>query len=445
MRSKHTIEQRASIEALSSAPEHTRNPFVYEREYTRNQVLTEILEIHARKINEGKNAVILKVDTNVLQKGVREVFLQAAPEDPGDSAIKIFKLNNHLLNQHEFDMQKHAEALLKDRANDPNFAQVPRTWSLDDVQLTSGAMNQLLSCDLTQAKEGKVSMIVMDFIPGDDLATALYREVVKRHPKTVHLANHVAEMDYTDLSEIVGHALDMRKPGGKSSNAAERAFEDAKVQAENSNKLFAYLEKTDFRIHPSIVTQISNTMKLFHDNGFYVRDAHHRNIMVVGEIDASKGESRVTPKVFLIDFATATVIQKGEDPYYDRLSGNNLLSDDFVVNTLKNIHAQPAKADEVERLRDDLRKLSQRILRSKQHMDFRVSLRKKLNEGQSDIWKLYQLSPSSSNRLDAFLAMLDAEMEDSAVDIAVVKQGLEAAILKFSLPEQVRIRTYLET
>lgn len=442
MRSKQKVEQRASIEALSSTPEHTHNPFVHEREYTRNQVLTEIIEIHARKINEGKNAIILKVDTNQLQIGIRDVFLQKAPEESNESALKTFKLNNHLLNQHEYDMQKQAEILLKEKEDDPSFAQVPRTWSLDEVQLTSGAMNQLLSYNLTQAKEGKASMIVMDFIPGDDLATALYREVIKRHPKTVHLANHVAEMDYVELSEIVGRTLDMRTPGGKSANAAERAFEDARVQSENSNKLFAYLEKTGFRIHPSIIEQISNTMKLFHKNGFYVRDAHHRNVMVVGEIDASTTGS-MAPKVFLIDFATAVVIQKGEDPYYDQLSGNNLLSDDFVLNTLKQLNASSSVTNESAKLREDLAKLSVRILRSKQHMDFRVSLRMKLRNEHADIWNVYQLSPSSSNRLDAFLAMLDAEILDGAIESAFVKQALETSMLKFSLPEQVRIRLYL--
>jgi len=82
-----------------------------------------------------------------------------------------------------------------------------------------------------------------------------------------------------------------------------------KVFNENAAKIDAFLEKSDFQLHPAIVEQMENTMKLFHKNGMAFRDGHQRNFMVVGEPGVTPGSApQEKPQVFVIDYGAATLL-----------------------------------------------------------------------------------------------------------------------------------------
>ena len=269
--------------------------------------IERLLIQYGEKINEGNNGVIYLIEIPK-EEEEREEFSAVLDglevEDTNEKVFKLLKFYRPGTAEKEYKMQKMAYETLQAANFDGEIAQTPKVSMFRDLDLSQEAVDKLTSRGMAGLTE-KVEMIVMDFVPGEDLATLLYKEVVRTHPKLVHLASKVDELSFDDLQEEVSLALNFKAPGGKARDEGERNFEAEKVANDNAKELMRYLKRNKFNLDPTVGKQIKNVLKVLHDNGIAHRDCHSRNFMLSTQ-EINK-EQVIT--VHLIDFGAATTFQ----------------------------------------------------------------------------------------------------------------------------------------
>lgn len=249
----------------------------------------------ASKVNEGNNGVIFK---NILE---------FTKEDPGgkverkEYAAKMLKIGSFEDLQRERKNQQQAyeilQVALQEVEHPEDYALIPKVDFCElievDAELAERLKEQGVFID-----DGKVGVMMMDWVNGEDLATHLFKEVLSREnarrqqsgENKIYLGENPL---FNQLHATVSQVLDFRRPGGKGTTPAERLVEKEKVEDLNEQSVYRYLKKSGFRLSPQIVLQIENTIKLLRDKGFTLWDNHMRNAM----INAESGQA------FLIDFA----------------------------------------------------------------------------------------------------------------------------------------------
>jgi len=265
---------------------------------------------HAKKINEGNNGVILRLNLNELPEDLKNDLAKMGIE--GESVAKIIKVYNPGKGKKEFEHQTRAYEIASSKAGDPKYAQVPRPYLLRDLPIDEETQNKIANQSSGFRADKRIEVMVMDYIPGEDLSTQLFKEVIRRHPKTVHLRDSVDDLNFAELNEEVVRALDFENPGGKARDEGERIHEQLKVRAKNSSKIFDFLLKDGAEIYPQVAEQIGNTIDLMHCDGFTIRDGHHRNFMIAGDMFVRPGaETQPPPRAYIIDFENAVEFPPG--------------------------------------------------------------------------------------------------------------------------------------
>src|SRR5687768_2104984 len=272
--------------------------------------LEELCERHLSKFNEGNNGIILKLKMEDIPSKLLADLKEAGIELGDHKVAKILKIYSGGEGRQEFQLQKKAHELVDSQPDKEKYAQVPRPYFYRDFPVGDAAKESLKGLTEKAYGANRVEMFMMDYVPGDDVATVLHKEVARRHPKTVDIADHVDEMRFDDLQDRIQQALGFARPGGKSRDDGIRDAEMRKVNNENAKKIDTFLEQRGFHIDPTVVSQIENTMALFHKNGLAFRDGHQRNFMISGDYAAAAPgtERQKPPQVFVIDFGAATEI-----------------------------------------------------------------------------------------------------------------------------------------
>lgn len=323
--------------------------------------LEECLERFGHRINEGNNGVIFGLDLKEAPRQTTEALDALGVDSRKEQAVKILKIYQAGAGQHEYEMQQAAyEAVTS--AENKDLAQIPQAHLYRDLELTSETQEYLSQRAPRAALGKRVEMIVMDLVPGADLATILYREALQRLlPEVYPTIDDLRNMDWSEaLSQIAGR-LDFRDPGKKGTTEAEQAFEQGKVAMDNANKLLTHLKKSGFVLHPGILSKIKNTVDLLHNSGLAHRDLHERNIMISGDYEYAP--DKPAPDVYLIDFGTATTFsgkyQPGRNDIYSSPEQEKQFADDDRVarfyqplsetQEAKKERVQQESANEVER------------------------------------------------------------------------------------------------
>lgn len=273
--------------------------------------ILELLEQYAEKTNEGTNGFIMRLRIEAVPSSIRKELRQRGfnfPEE--DEAVKILKINSPGEGSREAKMQKLACDIVETHGNDPTkYAQVPKVYFMKELPITSSSKEKFAEQGVRLSGDS-AEVIGMEFIEGDDLATALYREALRLKAKELGGGEDVLGLSYSidrlqiqELQEAIIQQFDFRRPGGKGATEAERAHEQQKLQKENTAKLIGYLRRSHFVLDLRILSQIKNTLEIFHENGFAHRDAHHRNFMVKGSLTARPNSP--PPRTFIVDFGTA--------------------------------------------------------------------------------------------------------------------------------------------
>ena len=256
------------------------------------------------KINEGNNGVIFKLNfTDDLEDGVGGLLDyiedRRTGEQEKENVMKVLKLYKPGEGKKEFEMQRRAFEIVRDQGDD-TCAKIPEPILFRNLEIKSEEAQEFLKNKGIKNAE-QVEIIIMDMVPGVDLADHFYREVLRDNKGAIHLSDRLDQMDFNELHREVSRVLNFEVAGAKSRDEGEREFERRMVQSGNAEKLFKTLKKKGYVMNPEIIKRIEKTINLFHENGLAFRDGHHRNFMFNGE-----GEDL---EVYVIDFGSSTTFE----------------------------------------------------------------------------------------------------------------------------------------
>ncbi len=251
-----------------------------------------------------------------------------AGEKREEVAAKLLKIYDPEVAKNEYKLHTQASGLISAHEKEGGeIAKIPQIYDIVDITTDSEKIKTLIKRTNTSSLKENVSVLVMEFIPGKTFARYIYEQVIKRHPKLVHLKDVASELSMSDIQENIATALEFKIPGGKHTDLGMKIFEQEKVFGENIKKLVEYLGKTDFVLPETILNKVKNTVQLLHNNHFFHRDLHEKNIMITethdGEVD----------DIFLIDFGLSIIDtdnDKQHNPYQNPLTGEQYMADETI-------------------------------------------------------------------------------------------------------------------
>ncbi len=273
-------------------------------------VIENILAKNAEKINEGNNGIIFLINLHEVDKRFLDYLktitsskMEQTENSHEQLAIKMMKVYTGGQGKQEFLFQKKAwEIIQKKKKKEPNLplAQVPLPYFYRNLDISQNTtLKNKLKVNHVKIYNQQIEVILMNFVPGKDLATFLYQQVLKYHPETKYLTqnNNTAldEMNIEQLGQEVARALKFSYPP-----ASDAFVDDRIIKVFNNNKelLINFLKKqhkNGFELPKHIIAKIKNTIDLFHQNGFEHNDLHERNVLI-----SEKNE------IYIIDFGAAS-------------------------------------------------------------------------------------------------------------------------------------------
>jgi serine/threonine protein kinase len=373
-----------------------------------NRSLERLLADHFTKFNEGSQAILLR-STGELPSELLEALHAGGLDINESSAAKLLKVYVGGNARREFRMQQRAHAIAA--AAGGGAAKIPKPYFARELTVGPETAEQMNRQGCLLSEGGKAEVILMDYVEGDDLATALFKETIRRHPKTRHLAEHAGELTFSELMTQTGDALGFAVPGGKGSTETEREFERRRVFAENTKKLYAFLERDGFVLDARVLEQMKRTIDALHANGVVLRDAHHRNFIVSGDINAN---GATPPEVAIVDFGVAKEFagDYGPEAYRDDADERvAYLDDEAVIRELTALTMPLAERRQAESRAaiQDIDRLRQRILKAKGSPPCQVieAIGAQIEDGTLNLERTYQAFPGSGGaKTDQFLAVL---------------------------------------
>lgn len=236
--------------------------------------IQEVLE-REHKANEGNNGVIFKLKV-VDQKGSGEFKEYAA---------KLLKVGDFATLQSEYENQFKAAEILRQAieagADPDDYAKIPVPDLCENVEANE-SLKKHLEEEGIKVSGDKVGVLLMDWINGEDIATHLFKEVLKlkdsKYLDRIAIGKY-GQHDFNQLHAAAGYELEYEEAGGKAVRAGDKIFEQIQVERRNEEKLYKALKKGGYLFPKKTVEQIDNTIKLLEDNGLPLWDGHARNVM----------------------------------------------------------------------------------------------------------------------------------------------------------------------
>lgn len=261
-------------------------------------LITLSLEKNPEKFDEGREGVLFYLRLEELPKDVSKAVREQTPFKEGEKqALKVLKVYGKGKGVHEFAMQKAAHEMLTPYRDNPDYADVPEPTFYDDIPVSESMRANLESVGMRDVGDS-IEVIMMEHIEGEDVATHLYKEALRRHPdfprhlqeryamQAAHAQEEVGRighMPFGELHAYVASLFDFAKPNLQGATSADAAYKTRVVEAENANRLLRFLEQQDEALLPSsLISQLRNTITLFGEEGLKHGDlgANLRNIML---------------------------------------------------------------------------------------------------------------------------------------------------------------------
>lgn len=338
-----------------------------EREFKAENILhlIEYALIASHKANEGNKGVILEFDLSKLSQEDLHLFL---PPDVVDNqeilAAKVLKIYTPGNISSEAKMQERAYNVVSDQANgDLPLAKIPRVYYNNEISLNNVELSHYLESCGVNTVGGKVGVMLMDYVGGEDLATHLYKYLINHDSRLAdvraRLDNAEEDFNFANIERRIANALAYQEPSAQASEA-----ERFRVEAANSRRLFAALKKHGFTLDKEVIIKLQNTLRLLHDNNIYHNDLHKRNVMF------SLDENGQIDDVYIIDFGLAA----------DTQDKDGLAFDFDIVDTYRDFVDSEASAEdkswlnEIDRLKQRLDKI-QNPAKLKEWHDFQHKIR----------------------------------------------------------------------
>lgn len=314
-----------SIDDLRFAPE-SRVPQETVEQHTFETHLNYLLD-HYTTFDEGQDGVIGVIDVAQFYPELRDYILEnrVSEGEASTLALKLLKIYSHQgAARREADMQKTAFVALGAAASSgESIAQVPEIHFAGAIGINNDSTVKHLQADGVAPGEGnKVDILVMDFIPGRNLATYLYTEVARRHPDLQYLYQEIEQginLQFNDVVRQVNAAL-----GAEQKGADLEAFYQLMVD---------YLYKEGFVLDSAILQSIDKAVDILHGDRIFHNDLHERNIIL--QPDGQGGE-----KSFIIDYGRSTI---GQEIGVSERTERRLLDDFYLHNRYTKLTYSPAQ------------------------------------------------------------------------------------------------------
>lgn len=288
------------LEKEQSKPEPQNEPSAdflsaeNEKESSFSEILAEIIKQNREVIHEGHSGLILKFKPEQLSLSQKEELERRGVVFESDVAVKALKIFDLVSGRKEFEMLKAAHQVLARQKDGQEMAGVPTPLSFETVEIDSEVREYLRTKGA--ALDDKMAVILMDYIEGEDMATFLYKNVLRLSGQ--YGEDLINSLTFRQLHTEAGIVLGYQKPGKKGSTEGERYFEEAIVNARNVDKLIKFLKTKGFVLDPKILEKIKRIVEVFHDNDIFHNDLHERNVIIANPY--------MDPGVFVVDFGSAT-------------------------------------------------------------------------------------------------------------------------------------------
>lgn len=337
---------------------------------------TEIL-LKSKKINEGNNGVIGVVDLDYFPPQAGQASNQEAEQKSGDKsstdkthtklATKILKIYQFGAGEQEFSMQKRVSDLINE-ANSDEFIKVPQIYFYRQLEVNDNdsALQEKLEFDGIDLSSKKCDLMLMDLIPGEDLGTYLYKEIVKRADNR-DLLNDQELIDFREEIKAGNTQPDLARLNEVVDLVVGLTFGDqqadamtvTKIEQANHLKIIKFLQSKNFQLDKNKFDKIEKTLTYLHKNGIYHRDLHERNIMLTYD------EAGEIADFYLVDFGSATDLKdNSESEAYQDKDKNYLYRDDkSILRIYQALTKNPVdlKQEKSLKLLNNLERTSQRL------------------------------------------------------------------------------------
>ena len=336
-------------------------------------------------INSGNNGLIYKINLEIMDEEARKngKLMERIGRDKNDlsksdKVIKILKIYKKGQGLHEYEMQKKAYDAVSSAPNKKELARIPRPISFKELNISDQTQEDLNKKGASLSDD-KMEIIVMDFVPGTDLATIIYQWVIDNHSN--QQLNPGSHQSIEEMQQTVAMLLGFERPGGKGANDGDRNLEERKVYGSNADKLYGFLKKSGFKINPAVTDQVKNTLDLLHRNGIYHNDPHERNIVISN------------PYAYLIDFGSAAS---------EKIDGR--VDDGYLVNRLRELTDSPKDTRQKQAL-DSLESKIGRLKQSEAWILRCETLAQQVQEnGTTVLESEFSRALSGEDKLEEFIA-----------------------------------------
>jgi len=261
------------------------------------------------KINEGNNGVIFQIDLKDFHPlTIKHVFPEITDEDL--LAIKALKIYQHGAIEREADYQKRAYEA-NGGNTDPQSAKIPRPISCRELHIDLESLKSKLKKSGIANPE-MVSVMLMDYVPGDDLATYFYKKLLAVIPSKKGMVDkeNLDLLPFDQLEEDFCEALNLTVP---TPEQKARGVDIIWIDKNNQEIIERKLEKYDIAFDPKIFDRLTRTLNKLHKAGLYHNDIHERNIKFILD------EQGKLIDVYLIDFGLANERQEEGDSDFDTI------------------------------------------------------------------------------------------------------------------------------
>lgn len=299
-----------------------------------------------QKVNEGHNGVILKLDLRVFSPEERQDFCEhfGIPYGENDNlAIKMIKIYQAEQVKKEFSAQRKAAKLINSSDELNNLIGVPECYQGQEVALTKESLKQKLKDNDIDISSEKFSLIMMDFIEGEDLGMFCYKQYIKtnfeKFKELYEVRQEATEADIdlylkdksiSDLINICNYIS-----GGKSNHHyLDDSLEARQERNERAKLIIGRIENRGL-FPKETVSALRQALTLLHNKGIYHGDLHFRNLII----------EAVTGKLFMIDFGSAKVLKGSSQERQLQEAykvGEEGLNDEAMVIYLDRLSKTPA-------------------------------------------------------------------------------------------------------
>lgn len=269
-----------------------------------NRNIEEML-LSCERVGEGSKAVVLRLSINdtapELQPALEALNIESAEQD---QAIKLFKLSLPGKSTWEYEMQTRAydalQAIPEEQRKD--FALIPALSSKHNVLLDDETKAKIEERFRTSIVGNETELIAMEYIPGEDIGTIYYKWVLER--ENLYSPEEIDQMTFPQLYEEVSGLLRYETlPSEMVRDPRALELAEWKNTANNTNKLYEYLQRYHFPFPKHVITQVENTYKLLHKNNITHGDAFERNLMISGGIKTLREKGSLDgEQAYAIDF-----------------------------------------------------------------------------------------------------------------------------------------------